>query len=286
MDELENKEAKAVNGVKVPKLGFGVYNMSEEEETESVVCKAIIAGYRHFDIPEDYSCKINFGEVIQKSNLPREEFFISSRICNWDNSYEDVKQAFRKVCKDLNLDYIDMCLLQSEATNYIEAWKVLEEFYSEGKIKVIGVSNFEKKELEELIENSKISPMLNQIETHPKLPQNELYSYQIEHKILHEALNPLGDESERLLENPILKLISKKYNKTATEVILKWHMQRGIIVILDLQTTERIKEDFSLFDFELTNGEMDAINKLNLDIKPINTKKNWLFKSVMRIFDK
>ncbi|MBL4933254.1 aldo/keto reductase family protein [Clostridium paridis] len=286
MDDLENKEVKAVNGIKVPKLGFGVHNLGEEEDIEGVVSKAIRAGYRNFDISEEYTSKINFGEIIQKSNLSREEFFISSKVCNWDNRYEDIKQAFIKVCKDLNLDYIDMCLLQSEATNYNEAWKALEELYSEGKIKVIGVSNFGIKELEELIENSKISPMLNQIETHPKLPQSELYNYHIEHKILHESLNPLGEEREGLLENPILKLISKKYGKTATEVILKWHMQRGSIVILDLQTTERIKEDFSLLDFELTNGEMDAISKLNLDIKQTNPKKNWLFKSFIKIFDK
>ena len=286
MDEFENKEAKAVNGVKVPKLCFGVYNLAEEEDVENVVSRAIRAGYRHFDIAEDYASKVNFGEIIEKSSIPREEFFISLKICNWDNRYEDIMQAFIKVCKELNLGYIDMCLLQSEATNYIEAWKALEELYSEGKVKVIGVSNFEIKELEELIENSKISPMLNQIETHPKLPQNELNNYLVEHKILHEALNPLGEESERLLENPILKLVSKKYNKTATEVILKWHIERGSIVILDLRTTERIKEDFSLLDFELTNGEMEAINKLNLDTKQTSSKKNWLFKSLMKIFDK
>jgi Aldo/keto reductases, related to diketogulonate reductase len=278
MDKLDNRELKAVNGVEIPKLGFGVYNLADDEDVESVINRAISAGYRHFDIEEGYESKINIGEAIQKSNRPREEFFITLRA----NSYEEVI----KICKELNLEYIDMCLLKHGDDNYIEAWKALEKLYSEGKIKTIGVSNFDIKELEELIGNSKVPPMLNQIETHPKLPQNELHDYLIEHKILHEAMNPLGDESERLLENPILKLISKKYSKTSTEVILRWHLQRESIVILDLKATERIKEDFSLHDFELTDGEMDAINKLNLDKKPESKKKNWLFKSVMRIFDR
>lgn len=287
--KIEYKEIKAVNGVSIPQVGFGVYKLTNEN-FETAVGEAIKAGYRHFDTAKIYGNEKNLGIEIKKSKVTREEFFITSKVWNTDHGYEATKKAFRQTCKDLNLDYLDMYLIHFASPHYLETWKAIEELYLEGKIKVIGVANFEIQHLEELIKHSKISPMINQIETHPEFPQNELHDYLMQHQILHEAWAPLGQGNKALLQNTELKKIAGNHNKTVAQVILRWHLQRGIIVIPKSSKLTRINENIQLFDFELTREEMERINQLNTGKRyshsPTGYMINPLYNQLMKIFMK
>ena len=287
---LVNKEIKAVNGVKIPQVGFGVYKLTKGEDFQKAVGEAIRIGYRHFDTAKIYGNEENLGIEIQKSKIPREEFFIASKVWNTDHGYEATKKAFEQTCKNLNVEYLDMYLIHFAAPGYIETWRAMEELYLEGKIKVIGVANFEIQHLEELMKHSKIQPMINQIETHPEFPQNELHDYLIEHQIVHEAWAPLGQGNKALLENPELKKIANNHNKTVAQVILRWHLQRGIIIIPKSSKPKRIKENIQLFDFELSIEEMEKINQLNTGKRyshsPTGYMINPLYNKLMKVFIK
>jgi len=287
---LVNKEIKAVNGVKIPQVGFGVYKLTKGEDFQKAVGEAIRIGYRHFDTAKIYGNEENLGIEIQKSKIPREEFFIASKVWNTDHGYEATKKAFEQTCKNLNVEYLDMYLIHFAAPGYIETWRAMEELYLEGKIKVIGVANFEIQHLEALMKHSKIQPMINQIETHPEFPQNELHDYLIEHQIVHEAWAPLGQGNKALLENPELKKIANNHNKTVAQVILRWHLQRGIIIIPKSSKPKRIKENIQLFDFELSIEEMEKINQLNTGKRyshsPTGYMINPLYNKLMKVFIK
>ena len=287
---LVNKEIKAVNGVKIPQVGFGVYKLTKGEDFQKAVGEAIRIGYRHFDTAKIYGNEENLGIEIQKSKIPREEFFIASKVWNTDHGYEATKKAFEQTCKNLNVEYLDMYLIHFAAPGYIETWIAMEELYLEGKIKVIGVANFEIQHLEALMKHSKIQPMINQIETHPEFPQNELHDYLIEHQIVHEAWAPLGQGNKALLENPELKKIANNHNKTVAQVILRWHLQRGIIIIPKSSKPKRIKENIQLFDFELSIEEMEKINQLNTGKRyshsPTGYMINPLYNKLMKVFIK
>ncbi|WP_238884079.1 aldo/keto reductase [Clostridium sp. YIM B02551] len=288
--KLANKEVEAVNGVKIPQVGFGVYKLTKEEDFKTAVGEAIRIGYRHFDTAKIYGNEENLGAEIQKSMIPREEFFITSKVWNTELGYEATKKAFEKTCKDLNIEYIDMYLIHFAAPGYIEAWRAMEELYLEGKIKVIGVANFEIQHLEKLMKHSKISPMINQVETHPEFPQDELHDYLIKHKILHEAWAPLGQGNKDLFKNTILNEIASNHKKTVAQVILRWHIQRGIIIIPKSSNPKRIKENIQLFDFELSDEEMERIGQLNTGKRyshsPTGYMINPLYNKLMKIFIK
>jgi len=230
------------------------------------------------------------GIEIQKSGIPREEFFITSKVWNTDLGYNATKKAFEETCRNLNVEYLDMYLIHFAAPHYIEAWKAIEELYLEGKIKVIGVANFEIKHLEKLKKYSKITPMINQIETHPEFPQDELHNYLIKHGILHEAWAPLGQGNKELLKNGVLNKIAQRYNKTIAQVILRWHLQRGIIIIPKSSNPKRIKENIELFDFELSVEEMEEIKGLNTGKRyshsPTGYMINPLYNALMKVFIK
>lgn len=285
-----NNEIKAVNGVKIPQVGFGVYKLTKGEDFETAVGEAIRVGYRHFDTAKIYGNEEKLGLEILKSRIPREEFFIASKVWNTDLGYKATKKAFELTCKKLNVKYLDMYLIHFAAPNYMESWRAMEDLYLEGKIKIIGVANFEIQHLEKLIKHSNISPMINQIETHPEFPQNELHDYLIKHKILHEAWAPLGQGNKMLLEKPELKKISGNHYKTVAQVILRWHIQRGIIIIPKSSNPNRIKENIQLFDFELTSDEMDKINQLNTDKRyshsPTGYMVNPIYNKLMKVFMK
>ncbi|GKU24191.1 aldo/keto reductase [Clostridium folliculivorans] len=287
---LANKEIEAVNGVKIPQVGFGVYKITKIEDFETAVGEAIRIGYRHFDTAKIYGNEKDLGIEIQKSNIPREEFFITSKVWNTELGYEATKKAFEKTCKNLNIEYIDMYLIHFAAPGYIEAWRAMEELYLEGKIKVIGVANFEIQHLERLMKHSKITPMINQIETHPEFPQDELHNYLVKHKILHEAWAPLGQGNKDLFKNTVLKEIASNHEKTVAQVILRWHIQRGIIIIPKSSNPKRIKENIQLFDFELSSEEMKKISKLNTGKRyshsPTGYMVNPLYNKLMKMFIK
>lgn len=287
---LINKEIKAVNGIKIPQVGFGVYKLNKGEDFETAVGEAIKIGYRHFDTAKIYGNEKDLGLAIEKSQIPRDEFFITSKVWNTDHGYEATKKAFEKTCKNLNVEYLDMYLIHFASLYYLETWYAMEDLYLQGKIKVIGVANFEIQHLEELMKNSKITPMINQIETHPEFPQNELHQYLTKHKILHEAWAPLGQGNKALLENTVLKKIASNHEKTVAQVILRWHIQRGIIIIPKSSNPKRIKENIQLFDFELSSEEMEKINQLNTGKRyshsPTGYMINPLYNKLMKIFIK
>jgi diketogulonate reductase-like aldo/keto reductase len=287
---LINKEIKAVNGIKIPQVGFGVYKLDKAEEFETAVGEAIRIGYRHFDTAKIYGNEEKLGAAIQKSQIPREEFFITSKVWNTDHGYEATKKAFEQTCKKLNVEYLDMYLIHFAAPHYLETWQAMEELYLAGKIKVIGVANFEIQHLEELMKHAKIPPMINQIETHPEFAQNELHDYLIEHQILHEAWAPLGQGNKALLENEELKKIAHYHQKTVAQVILRWHLQRGIIIIPKSSKPNRIKENIQLFDFELSSEEIQKINQLSTGKRYSHSPTGYMispiYNKLMKIFIK
>ncbi|MFX3636717.1 MAG: aldo/keto reductase [Candidatus Pristimantibacillus sp.] len=279
-----NKVIEAVNGVTIPQLGFGVYKVTKGKPFEM----AIQAGYRHFDTAKIYGNEESLGLEIQKSGIPREQFFITSKVWTTDLGYKATKKAFEQTCKRLNVAYLDMYLIHFAGPHYVEAWKAMEELYAEGKIKVIGVANFEIHQLEHLMKHSKILPMINQVETHPEFPQNELHDYLMQHRILHEAWAPLGQGNKSLLERPELAEIAHFHKKSVAQVILRWHLQRGIIVIPKSSNPKRIKENSEIFDFELTADEMGKINRLNTgkrySVNPTGYMVNPLYIKMMKLF--
>jgi len=285
-----SKEIKTFNGIEIPQIGFGVYKLNEKEVLETAVGEAIRVGYRHFDTAKIYGNEKALGIEIQKSGIPREEFFITSKVWNTDLGHNATKKAFEETCRNLNVEYLDMYLIHFAAPHYIEAWKAIVELYLEGKIKVIGVANFEIKHLEKLKKYSKITPMINQIETHPEFPQDELHNYLIKHGILHEAWAPLGQGNKELLKNEVLNKIAQRYNKTIAQVILRWHLQRGIIIIPKSSNPKRIKENIELFDFELSLEEMEEIRTLNTGRRyshsPTGYMINPLYNALMKVFIK
>ncbi|MFF2908418.1 aldo/keto reductase [Paenibacillus sp. NPDC057934] len=230
--KLENKTIEAMNGVQIPQLGFGVYKITKEQEFETAISEAIRAGYRHFDTAKIYGNEQALGREIQKCGIPRAEFFITSKVWNTDHGYKATKRAFEQTCSKLNVDYLDMYLIHFASPDYLGTWRAMEELYTEGKIKVIGVTNFEIQHLEKLIKHANIPPMINQIETHPEFPQHELHDYLKKYKILHEAWAPLGQGNKALLEHPELKRIARNHKKTVAQIVLRWHMQIATINIV------------------------------------------------------
>lgn len=283
-----NMVIEAVNGIKIPQLGFGVYKIKKGEQFERAIREAIRAGYRHFDTAKIYGNEEALGLEIQKSGIPREQFFITSKVWTTDLGYKATKIAFEQTCKKLNVAYLDMYLIHFAGPHYVEAWKAMEELYSEGKIKVIGVANFEINHLEYLMKHSSISPMINQIETHPEFSQNDLHDYLVQNRISHEAWGPLGQGNKALLERPELVEIAHHHKKSTAQVILRWHLQRGIIVIPKSSNPIRIKENSEIFDFELTVEEMEKINQLNTgkrhSVNPTGYMVNPFYVKTMKLF--
>ncbi|GGF98584.1 glyoxal reductase [Paenibacillus albidus] len=288
--DLENQRIEAVNGVQIPQLGFGVYKLTNKGEFETAIREAIRIGYRHFDTAKIYGNEEALGIEIQKSRIPREQFFITSKVWNTDHGYEATKRAFEQTAKKLKVEYLDMYLIHFASPDYMGTWRAMEELYSQGKIKVIGVANFEIQHLEELLKHAKIPPMINQIETHPEFPQNKLHNYLKEHQILHQAWGPLGQGNKTLLAHPELQIIAHAHQKTVAQVILRWHLERGIIVIPKSSNPKRMKENSQIFDFGLNADEMEKISRLNTGkryaINPtgyiINPIYNWLMKLFLK----
>ncbi|AWP37822.1 MULTISPECIES: aldo/keto reductase [Heyndrickxia] len=251
------------NGVEIPQLGLGVFLVKEENELKNAVKAALETGYRHIDTAMIYGNETYVGESIRESGVDRKEIFITSKVWNYDHGYEETKAAFQASLDRLGTDYLDLYLIHWPSPKYIETWKAMEELYHEGKIKAIGVSNFQIHHLEDLLAHSEVVPVINQIETHPEFPQNELHEFLKQHNILHEAWGPLGQGKNNLLEQPVLVELGKKYGKTPAQIVLRWHVERGIVVIPKSVTPSRIKENSEIFDFSLTPEDMEKIASLN-----------------------
>lgn len=255
------------NGVDIPALGFGVWQMEDLKECENAVIKAIETGYRMIDTAAIYQNETAVGAAVKNSGVNRDELFITSKVWVQDHGYEKAKKAFQRTLDRLQMDYLDMYLIHWPYGDFLGTWKALEELYQEGKIKAIGVCNFTVEKLEELKANSTVLPVINQIELHPVFQQKELQVYNRENNIITQPWSPLGNGNANLLSNPDLKAIAEKYNKTVAQVILRWHLQEGFVVIPKSVTPSRIEENFNVFDFELTEDEMNVVRSLDTGIR-------------------
>lgn len=256
------KSIEMYNGVKIPQIGLGVFLMKDEEELVSAVKAAVESGYRHFDTAKIYGNEEYLARGLKESGVAREDIFLTSKVWKYDQGFEETKAAFEESLRKLDTDYLDLYLIHWPAPKYIETWKALMELYEEGKVRAIGVSNFQIHHLEELKKQELMQPMINQIETHPEFPQNELHEYMKENGIVHEAWGPIGQGKTGLLSNPVLVAIGKNYQKTPAQVILRWHVQRGEVIIPKSVHAERIRENSDIFDFSLTDEEMDLVASL------------------------
>ncbi len=254
------------NGVKMPWLGIGVFKVEEGPELVNAVKFAIKHGYRSIDTAAIYENEEGVGQAIHEgldeTGISREELFVTSKVWNSDLGYESTIAAYETSLKKLGLDYLDLYLIHWPVEGkYKEAWRALETLYKEGKVKAIGVSNFQIHHLEDLIEDVEIKPMINQVEYHPRLTQKEVQAFCQEHGIQLEAWSPLMQG--QLLDNPVLQEIAHAHNKTIAQVIIRWDLQNGVVTIPKSTKEHRIVENSAVFDFELTKEEMHQIDELN-----------------------
>ncbi|MDP4240382.1 MAG: aldo/keto reductase [Bacteroidota bacterium] len=251
------------NGVEMPILGFGVYQVTDAEECERSVFDAIGAGYRLIDTAAAYGNEQAVGKAIKKSGVAREELFITTKLWVADVSYEKAKKAFEKSLKNLELDYLDLYLIHQPYGDVHGAWRAMEELYHEGKIRAIGISNFQPDRVMDMIVFNEIVPAVNQIETHPFNQQIETQKFLKENNVQIESWGPFAEGRNDIFKNELLASIGKKYNKSIAQVILRWLTQRGVVVIPKSVRKERIIENFNIFDFELNAEEMGAIATLD-----------------------
>lgn len=250
------------NGVKMPAFGLGVYKVEEGIQIEETIKTGLEIGYRLIDTASFYKNEEGVGRAIRNSGISREELFITTKVWNTDQGYESTLMAFETSMEKLGLDYLDLYLVHWPVKGkYIETWRALEKLYREGRVKAIGVSNFKIHHLEDLLKNSEEKPVVNQVELHPLLSQEDLREFCQRHNIKVEAWSPLA--RGRFLDEPVLKNIADNHNKSSAQVILRWHLQNQIIAIPKSVTASRLKENADIFDFELTPEEMKVINGLN-----------------------
>lgn len=252
------------NGLKMPQLGFGVWQVENDEATTAVT-KALEVGYTSIDTAMIYQNEEGVGKALKATSVPREELFITTKVWNSDHGYENTLRAFDKSLERLGIEYVDLYLIHWPAPQYdeyVDTYKALEKLYQDGRVKAIGVCNFEIPHLERLLKECEVVPVLNQVECHPYLSQNELKEFCAKHNIYVEAWSPLEQGGEVLQDEVVVKL-AEKHRKTPAQVILRWHLQNNTIVIPKSVTPSRIEENFQVFDFELTSEEMDEIHKLN-----------------------
>lgn len=254
------------NGVEMPQLGFGVWQVPDDE-AEQAVATALESGYRSIDTAAIYGNEEGTGKAIAASGIPREELFVTTKLWNSDQGYDSTLRAFDTSLEKLGLDYLDLYLIHwplPTRDKYIDTYKAFEKLYTDGRIKAIGVSNFYPEYLEKLIEATSVIPAVNQIELHPHLQQHAVREYHGQQGIATEAWSPLGS-GKGLLEVPAIIAIAQKHNRTPAQIVLRWHIQLGNIVIPKSVTPSRIKENIDVFDFSLDTEDIAAISALNED---------------------
>lgn len=252
------------NGIKMPSIGLGTWQVKDKQEGINAVKSAIKAGYKAIDTAVVYQNEEAVGEGLKQSGINRDELFVTTKVYNDMQGYEETHQSFKESLERLNLDYVDLYLIHWPITEkYHETWRAMEEIYESGKAKAIGISNFHPQHIEDLMTTAKIKPMINQIERHPNLNQNELIAYCKERDIAITAYSPLGHG--QLLEHPVIKHIGEAHNKSVAQVILRWDVQNGITAVPKSVNADRIAANITIFDFELTEEEMKQIDSLHTD---------------------
>lgn len=251
------------NGVKMPILGFGVYQITDLEECEKAVSEAIDVGYRLIDTAQAYSNETAVGNAIKKSGIPRKEFFITTKVWISNSGYGNAKKSLDESLENLQTDYIDLVLIHQPFGDYYGTYRALEDYYKEGKIKAIGVSNFYPDRLIDLLSFNEIVPAVNQVETHPFNQQIEAHGIMEKYGVQINSWAPFCEGMDNIFENEVLKEIGEKYDKTVAQVILRWLIQRSVVVIPKSVHKKRIEENFDVFDFELSEEDMETIKSLD-----------------------
>lgn len=251
------------NGIKMPMVGFGVFQIHDTKTTQTVVEEAIKTGYRLIDTAQVYGNEEAVGKAIKASGVPREEIFITTKLWISDFSYEAAKEAFNESLRKLDLDYVDLYLLHQPFGDIFGAWRALEELYKEGKIKAIGVSNFKPDQLANLAAFNEVTPAVNQIELHVFNQKEDEQAYMLSKGVQTESWGAFAEGQFDVFNNPVLKEIAEKYSKTTAQVMLRWQLQRGIVSLSKSANPERVRQNFDIFDFELSAEDMDKIATLN-----------------------
>lgn len=271
---MKTPTIKLNNDELMPQLGLGVWKARDGDEVEAAVTAAIDAGYRLIDTAAIYGNEAGVGRAINKSNVPREDLFITTKLWNSDQGYDNTLIAFTRSLKLLGLDYVDLYLIHwpmPKTNKYLETWKAMEELQRMGKIKSIGVCNFPIAQLQDLIKHAEIKPVVNQIELHPYFPQHELRQFGKDNNIAIESWSPIGGsgggggspvKDSPLLSQPVLESIGAKYNKTPAQVVIRWHIQNNLVVIPKSVHKQRIIENLNVFDFKLSSDDMSSIDSL------------------------
>lgn len=251
------------NGVKIPTLGFGVYQIPEHDAAKAAVLAALTAGYRLIDTAQGYLNEKAVGEAVKESGIPRQEIFITTKLWIQDFSYDGAIRAAEVSLERLGVEYIDLMLLHQPLGDYISAWRGLEKLYADGRLKAIGMANCYPHVLADLCETFAIKPMVNQVEMHPFFQQQLNIDTMNKYGVVPEAWAPFNEGRSGLFTNPVLIEIGSKYGKTAAQTALRWNMQRGVVVIPKSVHEDRIRENFDVFDFSLTQEDMERIKALD-----------------------
>jgi diketogulonate reductase-like aldo/keto reductase len=251
------------NGVEIPQLGFGVFQVPPDEVVDPVRT-AIESGYRLIDTAAAYQNEEGVGKAIADSGVPRDELFITTKLWNADQGYDEALRAFDVSLGKLGIDTVDLYLIHwplPKRDRYVDTWKAFEKIYADGRARAIGVSNFTERHLNRLFDETGVVPALNQIELHPKLPQEQMRAFHASHDIVTEAWSPIG-QGQGLLEDPTIRSIADAIGKTPAQVVLRWHMQLGNVAIPKSVTPYRIQQNIEVFDFELSEADLGAISAL------------------------
>ncbi|WP_304454406.1 aldo/keto reductase [Nocardiopsis sp. YSL2] len=251
------------NGLRIPQLGFGVWQVRDDDVVD-VVSTALETGYRSIDTAAAYGNEAGVGEAVHRSGLDRDDVFVTSKLANPDQGYDATLRALDASLQRLRMDRLDLYLIHWPLPGrdlYVPTWKALERLYAEGRVRAIGVCNFQPAHLERVMEEGGIAPMVNQVELHPLLTQADLRDFDAKHSIVTEAWSPLGQG--RLLDHPTITAIAGEYERTPAQILLRWHIQLGNVVIPKSVTPERIRSNFEVFDFELAEADMDRLSGLN-----------------------
>ena len=252
------------NGLIIPQLGYGVWKVPNEE-AQTAVEQALETGYRLIDTAKIYGNEQGVGNAIANSNVPREDLFITTKVWNADQGYENTLRAFDESLEKLGLDYVDLYLIHWPTPKYdayVETYKALEKLYKEGRTKAIGVCNFDIEHLQRIMEECEVKPTVNQVECHPYLQQKELKEFCQQHDIIIEAYSPLMNGT-KVMENEVIQEIANQHGKTPAQVILRWHIQSDVIVIPKTVTPSRMEENLNVFDFELSAADLNKIANLD-----------------------
>jgi 2,5-diketo-D-gluconate reductase A len=252
------------DGLTIPQLGFGVFQIPQDE-TATAVTTALDTGYRLIDTAQGYQNEEGVGQAIAAGDVPRDELFITTKLTNSEQGYDKTLRAFDESMRKLGIDVLDLFLVHWPLPMfdlYVDTWKAFEKLQADGRIRSIGVSNFEPEHFERLFAETDVVPAVNQVELHPQFPQEELRAYHAKHGILTESWGPIG-QGKGLLENEHIVEVAKNKDRTPAQVVLRWHLQLGCVVIPKSVTPKRIQENFEIFDFELDEADLKAIEQVN-----------------------